>query len=193
MSGGAKLYAYANGQGDWGTAGFPIWKGTWGMRGISGPAHGPRMTYYFKYIPIPRQESAYGAGVDVAWYSVPSTPYVVTNQINIGRWGIRDIWADKWRWAQQDGEYICKYGRATGPGCGLIISNTFDEPSKPIECVLTNIPVDYGDSGGPNWSGYTAYGTTKSHVEFSDGTFGSVYAPVDQLYQYLNVRPLTWR
>ena len=193
MRGGAKLYEFPDGQGSWATAGFSIWKGTWGMRGISSAAHGPEMTYYFKYIPITRREYAYGAGVDVAWYSVPSTPYVVTNQIDIGRWGLRDIWGDKWRWAQQNGEYICKYGRATGPNCGLIISNTYTEPGKPIECVLTQIPADFGDSGGPNWSGYTAYGTTKESVTFTDGTLGSIYAPVDQLYNYLGVRPLTWR
>lgn len=194
VRGGAKLYQYANGQGSWATAGFPIWKGSWGMRGISAAAHGPKMTYYFQYIPITRRESAYGAGVDVAWYSVPTTPYVVTNQIDIGSWGIRDIWMDKWRWAQQDGEWVCKYGRATGPGCGSIISNTFTAPGEPVPRVLTDIPVHGGDSGGPFWSeGTTAYGTTIARVGFTDGTFGSIYAPVDQLYQYLGVRPLTWR
>ena len=62
--------------------------------------------------------------------------------------------------------------------------------------VKTDIFVDGGDSGGPNWLGDTAYGTTVSQISWREDTHwyvGSLYAPVDQLYNQLGVHPLLWR
>jgi len=148
--------------------------------------------YYFRYIELHRENFIHQPPLDVAWHT-PIGAWPVVNQIDVGRWGIKDIWSDKWRWAQHPGDTVCKYGRATGPACGFIRSNSYNGVQ-----VLTDISVDHGDSGGPFWLGNTAYGTTVLQVtwweDWETGWIrGSAYAPVDQLYNELHVRPLTWR
>ena len=189
VRGGAKLYK--SDMASYCTAGFTVWKGTEGKAGLSTAGHCWDVTKYFTYIDL-HLEQAYWQYpyYDVAWHT-PIGNWNIINQINIGRWGIRDIWADKWRWAQHPGDPVCKYGRTTGPDCGLIKSNSLYGTR-----VWTYIYVEGGDSGGPNWLNSTAYGTTVSQIRWREDTHwyvGSTYAPVDQLYKKLNVRPLTWR
>ncbi len=174
------------------TAGFSVWKGTVGKRGLSTAGHCSEVIKYFKYIDLQFEQDYYAPPYDVSWFT-PIGGWAVTNQINVGRWGLIDIWADIWRWAQHSGDAVCKYGRTTGPACGLKKSNSYNDAQ-----VLTDIFTDYGDSGGPFWFGTTAYGTAvKQVIWWEDWEIGwirgSSYAPVDQLYQQLNVRPLTWR
>lgn len=185
VRGGAKLY-YAN-MSSYCTAGFPVWKGTVGKRGISTAGHCWQVVKYFTYIDL-HSEQFYNVGpFDVGWSSTPG--WQVTNQIDIGTWGYRTITVEKWRWQQYVGEWVCKYGRSTGPGCTSIISTDYDGVN-----ISTNLVVQEGDSGGPWWSmDSIAHGTTISRREDTNGNpLGSVYAPIDQLYQKLNVRPLLW-
>ena len=183
VKGGAKLYA-ANGSSC--TSGFSVYRGPSNERGISTAGHCNDMVQYFHYIDLEPRWGTNGGVYDVRWYATPG--WQVTNQIFKGTWGIEDIWGDKWRWQQHVGDWVCKYGRASGPACTTILINDFQGVN-----IVTELMVQPGDSGGPWWLNQTAYGTTISQVQFSDGTFGSCYAPVDHLYNILGVRPLTWR
>lgn len=118
---------------------------------------------------------------DIQWHSTQPTQNVV-NEIDIGTWGIRSITGRKWRGNQIVGEWVCKYGRTTGPGCGSIVDTYFDGVN-----VRANVVVDYGDSGGPWFAGNTAYGTTISMIGSQ-----SVYGPVDHIYNILYMQLLTW-
>ncbi len=179
------------------TAGFTVWYGLEGKYGLSTAGHcadnePTDVKYYFTYIQLHRENFIHEPPLDVAWHT-PIGAWPVINQINIGSWGIRDIWADKWGWAQHPGDVVCKYGRTTGPECGFIKSHSFNGAQ-----VKTYIFVNGGDSGGPFWLDDTAYGTTVSQVTWWEDweigwVTGSYYAPVDQLYNELHVRPLTWR
>lgn len=178
------------------TAGFTVAiSGQENIRGLSTAGHCADndpwdVKYYFTYIELHRENFIHQPPYDVAWHT-PLGSWPITNQIDIENWGIRDIWHDKWRWAQHPGDIVCKYGRTSGPECGTIKSNSFMGKQ-----VKTDIFVDGGDSGGPNWLGDTAYGTTVSQIQWREDTHwyvGSLYAPVDQLYNQLNVHPLLWR
>lgn len=185
VRGGAKLYK--SNMASYCTAGFTVWKGTEGKRGLSTAGHCSDVVKYFRYIDLELEQEYYSPPYDVSWFT-PIGGWAVTNQIDVGQWGVIDIWYDKWRWAQHSGDAVCKYGRTTGPACGFIKSNSYNGVQ-----VLTHIFVDSGDSGGPFWLNTTAYGTTvKQIIWWEDWEIGwvrgSSYAPVDQLYQQLNVR-----
>ena len=112
------------------TAGFTVAvSGQEGIRGLSTAGHCADndpwdVKYYFTYIELHRENFIHQPPYDVAWHT-PIGSWSITNQIDIGNWGIRDIWHDKWRWAQHPGDVVCKYGRTTGPECSRIKSNSY--------------------------------------------------------------------
>jgi len=83
---------------------------------------------------------------------------------------------------QHKGDVVCAYGATTGYGCGKIVDPAFDTYN-----VWNDRQVQGGDSGGPWFSSYDAYGTTISKVLCGGLDCGSVYGPVDNIFYEMNV------
>ena len=84
----------------------------------------------------------------------------------------RYVLGTKGRSQQTNGEYVCKYGVTTDYNCGYIDSKDFRRQKAGQSWSSTWILVDKpgehlvrpGDSGGPWFSGNTAYGITVAEV-----------------------------
>jgi len=115
-------------------------------------------------------------GRDIQWgYSTRSTD-TVSPIFYDGR-GTRSVTAKKYIQNMVVGEWVCKYGRATGHSCGTINILYFDS----VNVVVKGTVVQPGDSGGPWFYNNTAYGTTISNVTFKDGTMGSCFGPINTI------------
>ena len=87
---------------------------------------------------------------------------------------------------QVPGSTVCKYGVSSSYGCGRVLDNYFDGIN-----IRTDYFVDGGDSGGPNFFGNQAWGTTISELFINGVERGTIYAPVDHYGARLNVAILT--
>jgi len=103
--------------------------------------------------------------------------------------------ATKSRAYQYIGEWVCHYGRVTGYGCGYIMDlsvtlSSFIPGSTATYIRVWNPIVDMaepGDSGGPWFSGNTAYGVMVAH---QIGTNNGYYMAVNY-FDALNVNVYT--
>lgn len=152
-------------------------------RGITTAGHCRDNLTYFRWnsFALVYKWGTSGGIYDIQWHTTQPTQSII-NEIDIGNWGIRTITAKKWRGHQYVGEWVCKYGRTTGPACGRILDTAFDGVN-----VRTNVTVQGGDSGGPWFLSNTAYGTTISSIGNQ-----AVYGPVDHIYNVLYLQLLTW-
>ncbi len=118
---------------------------------------------------------------DIQWHS--TTSFTVRNLVYDGSLN-RYIYDEALRSDRYVGQNVCMYGKVSGGDCGEILSTTFD-----IVNVETDIVVTEGDSGGPFFWNNTAFGTTISVIEEADSEtrIGSVYGPVDQIKNVLDV------
>lgn len=153
------------------TSGFYV-KNSAGTRGISTAGHCPNSQSYSGTLTF---QSEYDSGAyDVQWHTQTGATY--SNIIKEGS-STRAITATKAVGSQVSGEWVCKQGMATGNTCGTLSSTSYC-----FETTCTWVYVDGGsvnlseggDSGGPWYSGNTAYG---QHV-FGGGN-NSGYMPVD--------------
>ena len=131
-----------------------------------------------------------GGHYDVQWYEAPSQ-YPLRGLMKDGT-NNRYVHGTKHRNQQTIGEYVCRYGRQTGSACGEIYSKTV-KPTNQEGCksgctfsatfVLVELTSGSltlgGDSGGPWFSGNTAYGIMRSRGTAPDGTIGEVYMPIN--------------
>ncbi len=147
------------------TSGFAVQSGS--TKGIITAAHCSN-TQQYNSRSLPFQSESFGGSYDVQWHTAPA--FFVTNRVYDG---INDsttpyyryITATKSRANQTINEYVCKYGVTTYYTCGYITSKTY-QPSSVPNATATFIHVEnppnriayYGDSGGPWFSGSTAYG-----------------------------------
>lgn len=159
------------------TTGFSVKYLPTGEKGVTTAGHCLDTQYYNGW-QLPYKWGNGGGVYDIQWNSAPGL--TVRNLVWDGTYN-RFIYNYKFRSSQYVGEWVCKYGRTTGYGCGQIINTAFDGVN-----VQVNIPVSYGDSGGPWFWNNTAYGTT---ISFSGNT--SIYGPVDHIYNVLRVSILT--
>ena len=56
------------------------------------------------------------------------------------------------------GSKVCKFGRKSGFTCGVITDSSFSWRGEGNLVVTKNAKSEGGDSGGPVFSGHTAYG-----------------------------------
>lgn len=137
-----------------------------GTLGVLTAAHCPE-PISFMGTGLPFEGSAYGGPYDFQWHTAPG--FTIRDWIFDGTNNrfVRDI---KTRDQQMEDEYVCKHGRSTGFTCGYIDSKDFMPSQPPGNTTPTYIYVreengnlsSGGDSGGPWFSGNTAYGIHKS-------------------------------
>lgn len=157
------------------TSGFTV-KNSSGTRGVTTAEHCSN-TLSYDGQSLPYQNGAYYGSWDVQWHTTPNL--TDKNWAYDGKWDsttpyYRIISGTKSRSSQVVGEYVCGYGKITKFRCGYIVSKN-SQPSwipsaNPHWIRVDNsgkILGESGDSGGPWFSGNTAYGI--HHGTYSDG------------------------
>jgi len=163
------------------TSGFSVKKSSTGKRGIATAGHcTDPIRYSGKQLNFGGE--VHTGAYDVAWYK--ATGFTILNRISTGG-SIRSITSTRIRSQQSVGAYVCKYGISSGYACGQVVDNVWDGVN-----VRTNYLVDGGDSGGPNFVGNDAWGTTISELFINNQEVGMVYSPVDNLNGLLGVQVL---
>ncbi len=144
------------------TSGFSV-KNSGGTKGVLTAAHCSN-TQAYSGTNLPFQGSAKCGSYDVQWHTAPG--FTVRNLAFDGTWN-RYVYGTKSRSSQSAGQYVCKYGKTTGGGCGWISTTSYQRGSADCGWWSSNwIRVhrdgvdlsEGGDSGGPWFSGNTAYG-----------------------------------
>lgn len=153
-----------------------------GQRGISTAGHCSN-TQSYNGVNLPLAWEVWSPPWDVQWHTAPG--FNVTNLIWTGS-STRRITYERPRSLTAVGGTVCKFGKVGGYGCGRIIDLYFDNNN-----VRTDVLVQRGDSGGPFFYGGDAYGTVISQYYQGTQMLGSVYAPVDQLYNTMAVHVIT--
>lgn len=154
------------------TSGFTV-RNSSGTRGVSTAGHcGDGQTLLG--IALTFRGQAYSGSYDIQWHSAAG--HTFTNTIKVGT-GTRSILGTRARSSQTVGSQVCKQGRTTGYTCGTISTTSYCASGACTWVRVAGNGVNLsegGDSGGPWFSGNTAYG---SH------TYGigndSAYMPVD--------------
>lgn len=154
------------------TSGFTV-RNSAGTRGISTAGHCGNSQTLGGYALTFRGE-AYSGSYDVQWHNASGHTYPNTIKVSTGT---RSITGTRSRTSQTVGSQVCKQGRTTGYTCGTISTISYCASGA---CTWVRVAgngtnlSEGGDSGGPWFSGNTAYG---SH------TYGigndSAYMPVN--------------
>ncbi len=156
------------------TSGFSV-RSASGVNGITTAGHCADSQQY-SGVSLPWISGTTGGVTDIQWNLV-QYPHSNPNWIWDGTYN-RYIFNTKFRASQSVGEWVCKYGRASGYTCGTIQDKNFDGVN-----VRVNTLVQGGDSGGPWFWNNTAYGTTISFIDANN----AIYGPVDHIYNVLGV------
>jgi hypothetical protein len=154
------------------TSGFTV-RNSAGTRGVSTAGHcGNSQT--LSGVALTFRGEAYSGSYDVQWHNASGHTYPNTIKVSTST---RSITGTRARTSQAVGSQVCKQGRTTGYTCGTI--NTISYCASGA-CTWVRVAgngtnlSEGGDSGGPWFSGNTAYG---SH------TYGigndSAYMPID--------------
>jgi streptogrisin C len=135
--------------------------------------------------------AAHDASRDVVWHTVADPEYPEF-------WSgseMRPVFGSVSRASQTLGTYTCTYGRISQARCGYLASKTY-VPTYPGACPggpcaatwmqISDCFGNNGDSGGPVYVGYDAYGVYKG----SPGT-SCIYMPIDYI-SAISVYLLTW-
>jgi hypothetical protein len=154
------------------TTGFTVYNSA-GTRGVSTAGHCGNSQSLSGYALTFRGE-AYSGSYDIQWHN--ASGHTWPNTIKVGT-GTRSITATRSRTSQTVGSQVCKQGKTTGYTCGTISTISYCASGA---CTWVRVAgngtnlSEGGDSGGPWFSGNTAYG---SH------TYGigddSAYMPVN--------------
>jgi hypothetical protein len=172
------------------TTGFSVRRNVDGMKGVTTAAHCSNPLSYQGH-PLHLRGFAYSGPYDVQWGQADHA-FTVRNLVFDGMW-YRYVYATKHRDNQSVGEWVCKYGVTTGQTCGNIQSKFVRPaggdapPNATATYILVNAPALPGDSGGPVFSGNTAYGTT---IATSNGA-DFIYMAVNYISAALSVSVLT--
>ena len=86
------------------------------------------------------------------------------------------------------GRYVCRYGRVTNRECDVVHGRS-DQVDNLV--IMVNKESDFGDSGGPWFHVYRAYGVHVGWIEEDDGTLRDVWSSVAFLEDSLSVTVLT--
>lgn len=157
------------------TSGYPVRRDSDGTLGITAAGHASNSLSYAGAALTFMQENN-SAGHDIQWHT--STSLTVVPWFNDGLFG-SPVGRPKYRSFQNVGDYVCKFGRKTGRGCGEITDTTvnINGSATSIRVHNTNNTVlaESGDSGGPCFLGDRPYGTiTNRYLPYD-----VVYMPID--------------
>lgn len=154
------------------TSGFTV-RNSAGTRGVSTAGHcGNSQT--LSGVALTFRGESYSGSYDVQWHNASGHTYPNTIKVSTST---RAVTGTRSRTSQTVGSQVCKQGRTTGYTCGTISTISYCASGA---CTWVRVAgngtnlSEGGDSGGPWFSGNTAYG---SH------TYGigndSAYMPVD--------------
>lgn len=146
-----------------------------GIKGITTAGH-CNNTQSYSGVDLHFMSGTSGGAYDIQWHRADQA-FTVGNRVWDGS-SNRPIYNVRFRASQNVGDWVCKYGKTTGYGCGTIATTSQDG----VNVRLDDISVDFGDSGGPWFVNTTAYGTTISMMGAS-----SIYGPVDHIYNILGL------
>lgn len=173
------------------TTGFTVRRSD-GKTGVTAAGHAPNTgTVRTPTGPVAttfEAERAPSGPYDIQWHSVAGNTF--TNVVRDSTSGTtRPITGVRLRASQAVGSSVCKYGRTTGYTCGTIASTTLCNNGSCTYVRVAGGSVNLsegGDSGGPWFSGNTAYGTHCVGIGNDSG-----YMPVDYIEQGLGVSVVT--
>ncbi len=126
-----------------------------------------------------------GGVYDIQWHRADQS-FAVQNTVWEGL-SDRPIWQIRLRANQSVGDFVCKFGRTTGYGCGLISTTSQDG----VNIRIDGMTVQGGDSGGPFFVVNTALGTTIDACTLANGQPCTIYAAIDQIQTILGATVLT--
>lgn len=166
------------------TAGYVVRHPLTGTRGYITAGHCPNQQTYFEFGGVSYStafvDEIRDADQDVQWHT---TPHIEQPRFYAGSTtSHRPLYSRRTRPAQSVGAYVCHRGKTTGYSCGTIQTKTF-APTYANACPGTtclpvwvrvsgsNLRCFPGDSGGPWFLVYTAYGIYKGQA--SSGTTAS--------------------
>ncbi len=179
------------------TSGFSTRTTTGGQRGISTAGHCPNSESYGGHN-LPFQAERFQGSQDVQWHSIPSgdtaRPWVYDGIAGGSTPYYRVITGTLGRSGQPVGALVCSYGVATHYRCGRIVWKNYAPSYVPSAqatfIVLHNDNGDdianLGDSGGPWFSGGTAYGIHSGDYNGND----AIYMAINYI-SALNIAVLT--
>jgi hypothetical protein len=139
------------------TSGFTV-RNSAGTRGISTAGHCPNAQSLGGYALTLRGE-AYSGSYDIQWHNASGHTYPNTIKVSSGT---RSITGTRSRTSQTVGSQVCKQGMTTGYTCGTISTISYCASGA---CTWVRVAgngtnlSEGGDSGGPWFSGNTAYGS----------------------------------
>ncbi|WP_420125911.1 S1 family peptidase [Longimicrobium sp.] len=156
------------------TTGFTVYNSS-GSRGVSTAGHCGNSQSLSGYALTFRGE-AYSGSYDIQWHNASGHTYPNTIKVSTST---RAITGTRSRTSQTVGSQVCKQGKTTGYTCGTIATISYCASGACTWVQVAGNGVNLsegGDSGGPWFSGNTAYG---SH------TYGmgndSAYMPINYI------------
>lgn len=173
------------------TSGFSVTH-TSGAEGVTTAGHCPDQLLY-NGTELTFQAEARSHSSDVQWHTVPDAltirPWARDNFPFGSPPFARVISSSVTRSSQDIGDFVCKYGRVTGFGCGVIVSRTRCPDWVP-SCLSTFIQVDGGstdlasggDSGGPVFFGTQAWGLI-SGAAGANNVDDLIYMPINYIWR----------
>lgn len=174
------------------TAGFSVVHSD-GRKGITTAAHcGTAIS--FNGTALNYVQGFLGGNHDVQWHEAPGSTIRGLMRVQFHPKISRHVRSTRNRDAQVVGEYVCRYGKVTHFACGDIRSKHV-QPTNQVGCentpcqfsatfirvrVTRGLVSQRGDSGGPWFSGNTAYGIHRSRSRV-EGTniMGDVYMAIN--------------
>lgn len=150
------------------TGGFTVIHSSTGRKGLITAGHCANLLKYDGRRTLVFQGQVYRdvkppQPYDVQWHTSTEAQDTFRAYIYIGS-GSRAIYGQSPRAYQYVGEYICKYGKTTKSGCGTIISTNFNGTYIRVHSDIADLS-EFGDSGGPWYKDYTAYGIMTHDIE----------------------------
>lgn len=205
VGGGRQL---SGGAGQFCTAGFAVKDGISGVKGVLTAGHCFNDATYTNYpvppailptviLPTTMVMEAWGGTVDFQWHSFPpGQPVTSAYCTSFNSCSNVVIYGG----TPSVGGTVCHMGRTTGRSCGKVTTLSYvfqgpcsnsDQATCPsgtwIRIEGPDLACDYGDSGGPVFNGYNAYGLAKAAL--SDGPLAGscammVVMPIGRIAPY---------
>ena len=171
------------------TTGFSVRNINSGDHGVASAAHCGESNRYVHSVLLNAVAGKLGGSADAIWFQTPGM--TDHNWIKYSSSGTtREITSRTDRDAMTIGGTVCKYGHFGDYDCGTIRGKNFDPDGLDTGFHDTWIrvrdaPVPGGDSGGPWFLSYSAYGMTRSTV--TDGSNDSIFMAQNYLRTALNL------
>jgi hypothetical protein len=155
------------------TSGFSVKNTAGTIKGIITAGH-CNNTLSYNGSNLPYQSGIWSGSYDVQWHTAPS--FTVRNWVWDGSFN-RYIYGQRHYNNQYVGDYVCKFGKNTLGGCGNITSKNFNGTYIRVHSDSVDLS-EPGDSGGPWFSGTSAFGIMTGDIEPGNDAY---YMPINYI------------